>query len=38
LGVEGDEEEAQYVSRILINEKKEESARKLREQQKQGNL
>jgi hypothetical protein len=36
LGVEGDEEEAQYVTRILNNEKKEESARKLREQIKQG--
>jgi hypothetical protein len=37
LGVEGDEEEAQYVKRILNNEKKEESARRLSEQQKQGN-
>jgi hypothetical protein len=36
LGVEGEEEEHQYVERILINEKKEEEARRLREQLKQG--
>ncbi|CAJ2673213.1 unnamed protein product [Trifolium pratense] len=32
LGVEGEEEDERYVERILINEKKEEQARVLREQ------
>jgi hypothetical protein len=37
LGVEGVEEESQYVDRILNNEKREEAARRLREQRNQGN-
>jgi hypothetical protein len=36
LGVEGAEEDEQYVERIRINEKKEEEASRLRKQQKQG--
>jgi hypothetical protein len=36
LGVDGAEEEGQYVERILLNEKQEEAARRLREQQQQG--
>jgi hypothetical protein len=36
LGVEGDDDEIQYVERILIIEKREEEARRLREHQKQG--
>jgi hypothetical protein len=33
LGVEGKDEEIQYVDRILSNEKREEAARRKREQQ-----
>jgi hypothetical protein len=36
LGVEGDDDEIQYVERILIIEKREEEARRLREHKKQG--
>jgi hypothetical protein len=36
LGVEGEEEDEQYVERIRVNEKKEEEASRLRKQQNQG--
>jgi hypothetical protein len=34
LGVEGEETKERYVERILINEKREDAARRLREQTK----
>jgi hypothetical protein len=37
LGVDGEEEEVRYMERILINEKREDAARRQREQQKQLN-
>jgi hypothetical protein len=38
LGVEGEEQEERYIERILCNEKREEAARRLREQTKHGSI